>query len=97
MPWYKITIASDAEVDVKTASFLAAMEAAWLIDQTPGSALYRSSSTSEHLFFASPSLAEAAKETLSRFGAVQCYPPAIARLSQVIPGPKDKAPSDVLT
>jgi hypothetical protein len=81
MPWYKITIANDAEVDRKTAPLLAAMEAAWLVDQAPDAALYRSSSASEHLFFVSPALAQTTKETLDLFHAVQCYPPMVLHLS----------------
>ena len=91
MPWYKILIANDADVDLKTVPLFEAMEAAWLVDQAPDAALYRSSSAFEHLFFVSPALAQNAKETLNRFHAVQCYPPTIAHLSQVIPGPKDRA------
>ena len=93
MPWYKILVANDADVDLKTVPLFEAMEAAWLVDQAPDAALYRSSSASEHLFFVSPALAQNAKETLNRFHAVQCYPPTIAHLSQLIPGPKDKAPT----
>jgi hypothetical protein len=92
MPWYKMVIASDADAARKAALLVDAMEAAWLVDQAPDAALYRSSSISEHLFFVSPALAQNAQETLNRFHAVQCYPPTIAHLSQVIPGPKDKAP-----
>ena len=91
MPWYKIAVVNDADVELKTGLLFDAMEAAWLVDQAPDAALYRSSSASEHLFFVSPALAQNAKETLNRFHAVQCYPPTIAHLSQVIPGPKDRA------
>jgi hypothetical protein len=93
MPWYKITIASDADGQRRTATLLAAMEAACLADHAPDAALYRSSSASEHLFFLSPALAENASETLHSFHAVQCYPPTIAHLSQVIPSPKGKTPT----
>ena len=93
MPWYKITIASDADGDRRIATLLAAMEAACLVDHAPDAALYRSSSASEHLFFVSPALAQNAMETLNSFHAVPCYPPTIAHLSQVIPAPKDKAPT----
>ena len=93
MPWYKIAVVNDADVELKTGLLFDAMEAAWLVDQAPDAALYRSSSASEHLFFVSPALAQNAKETLNRFHAVQCYPPTIAHLSQLIPGPKDKAPT----
>ena len=90
MPWYKITILSDADVELKTGLLFDAMESAWLVDQAPDAALYRFSSASQHLFFVSPALAQNAKETLNRFHAVQCYPPVIAHLSQLIPGPKDR-------
>ena len=93
MPWYKITIASDADGDRRIATLLAAMEAACLVDHAPDAALYRSSLRSEHLFFVSPALAQNAWETLNSFHAVQCYPPTIAHLSQVIPAAKDKAPT----
>jgi hypothetical protein len=93
MPWYKITIASDTDGDRRIASLLAAMEASYAVDRAPDAALYRSSLRSEHLFFVSPALAESAKETLNSFRAVQCYPPTIAHLSQVIPAAKDKAPT----
>jgi hypothetical protein len=93
MPWYKITVVNDADVELKTGLLFDAMEAAWLVDQAPDAALYRSSSASEHQFFVSPALAQNAKEPLNRFHAVQCYPPTIARLSQLIPGPKDKGPT----
>jgi hypothetical protein len=92
MPWYKITIVNDADVELKT-GLLFSMEAAWLVDQAPDAARYRSSSASEHLFFVSLALAQNAKEPLNRFHAVQCYPPTIAHLSQLIPGPKDKVPT----
>jgi hypothetical protein len=93
MPWYKIAVVNDADVELKTGLLFDAMEAAWLVDQAPDAALYRSSSASEHLFFVSPALAQNAKEPLNRSHAVQCYPPTIAHLSQLIPGPKDKAPT----
>ena len=93
MPWYRISVVNDADVELKTGLLFDGMEAAWPIDQAPDAALYRSSSASEHLFFVSPALAQNAKETLNRFHAVQCYPPTIAHLSQLIPGPKDKAPT----
>lgn len=91
MPWYKIAIGSNA--GLKTELLFDAMDAAWRLHEAPDAALYRSSSLSEPLFFVSPALAQDAKETLTRFHAVQCYPPAIAHLSQIIPGPKDKAPT----
>jgi hypothetical protein len=93
MPWYKIIIASDPEGGRRMAALLAAMEAAWLVDRAPDAALYRSSSPSEHLFFVSPALARNARETMNSFHAMQCYPPTIAHLSQVIPASKDKAPT----
>ena len=93
MPWYKITIAGDADGDRRVASLLAAMEAACPVDHAPDAALYRSSLHSEHLFFVSPALAESARETLHSFNAAQCYPPTIAHLSQVIPAAQDKAPT----
>ena len=93
MPWYKITIVSDADIELKTGLLFDAMEAAWLVDQAPDAALYRSSLASEHLFFVSPQLAQNSKEMLSSFHAVQCYPPTIAHLSQLIPGPKDRGPT----
>ena len=58
MPWYKISIASEADVDLKTKLLFEAMEAAWLVDQAPDAALYRSRSASKHLFFVSPALAQ---------------------------------------
>jgi hypothetical protein len=93
MPWYKITVASDADFDPNLKLLLEAMEAAWFVDQAPDAALYHSPSGSVSLFFVSPALAQNANKILSRFHAVQCYPPTIAHLSQVIPGPKDKAPT----
>ena len=93
MPWYKITIVKDVDVELKTRLLFDAMKAAWLVDQAPDAALYRSSSASEHLFFVSPQRAQNSKETLSSFHAVQCYPPMIAHLSQLIPGPKDRGPT----
>jgi hypothetical protein len=93
MPWYKITLASDADFDPNLKLLLEAMEAAWFVDPAPDAALYHSPSASESLFFVSPALAQNANEILNRFHAVQCYPPTIAHLSQVIPGPKDKAPT----
>ena len=97
MPWYKITVVNDADVELKTGLLFDAMEAAWLVDQAPDAALYRSSSRAEHLFFVSPALARNATEPLNRFHAVQCYPPTIAHLSQLIPGPKGNAPTDAPT
>lgn len=93
MPWYKITIVNDTDVELKTGLLFDAMEATWLVDQAPDAALYRSSLASEHLFFVSPALAQNAKKTLERFHAAQCYPPTIAHLSQLIPGPKDRGPT----
>jgi hypothetical protein len=93
MPWYKISFTSEADGDLKTKLLFEAMQAAWLVDQTPDVALYRSPSASEHLFFVSPALAQNSMETLNRFHAIQCYPPTLAHLSQVIPGPKHKAPT----
>jgi len=92
MPWYKLWSRAMPTLLRKPRYWLTRWKLPGL-DQAPDAALCHSSSISEHLFFVSPALGRNAQGTLNRFHAVQCYPPTIAHLSQVIPGPKGKAPT----
>jgi hypothetical protein len=90
MPWYKIMIASDADAAQKAALLVDAMEAAWLRSGSGCRALpffidFRAS------VLCIPRAWPERPGTLNRFHTVQCYPPTIAHLSQVIPGPKGNA------
>jgi hypothetical protein len=97
MPWYKIAIPNDVYADLNVELLLEALEAAWLADQTLDAALYHSPSASASVFFVSPALAKRVEETLTRFHAVQCNKPTVARLSQLIPYPKDESPEGPCT